>query len=316
MSTYLITGGSGFIGSNLVAMLLAKGETIRVLDNFATGQRSNLKPFADQIDIVEGDIRSYHLVRDAVQGVDYVLHQAALPSVPRSVRDPITTNEVNVLGTLNLLQAARDAGVKRLVAASSSSLYGDSKVLPKEESMASNPLSPYAISKLAAEQYCQSFSRIYGFETVCLRYFNVFGPRQDPNSQYSAVIPRFITRILNDEPITIHGDGSQSRDFSFIDNVTQANYLATTASNVSGEVINVACGARHTLVDLIGLISQLTGKEPTVSYTESRAGDVSHSQADIGKARRLLGYEPAVDVKTGLEQTIQWFQQNQSNGHR
>ena len=307
MSTYLVTGGSGFIGSNLVAMLLQKGETVRVLDNFATAQRSNLAPFADQIDIVEGDIRSYHLVRDAVQGVDYVLHQAALPSVPRSVRDPITTNEVNVLGTLNLLQAARDAGVKRLVSASSSSVYGDSKVLPKEEGMSSNPLSPYAISKLAAEQYCQSFARLYGFETVCLRYFNVFGPRQDPTSQYSAVIPLFITKILNGETITIHGDGSQSRDFSFIDNVTQANYLASQAPNVSGETINIACGARHTLIDLVGSIAQLTQKEPDVIYDKARTGDVPHSQADISKARRLLNYEPVVDFKSGLEKTIDWY---------
>lgn len=307
MALYLVTGGGGFIGSNLVAALLAQNEQVRVLDNFSTGRRANLASFLGRIEVIEGDIRSYHVVREAVTGVDYVLHQSALPSVPRSVRDPITTNEVNVVGTLNVLHAAREAGVKRLVYASSSSVYGNNPELPKRESMCPNPLSPYAISKLAGEQYCQSFWRLFGFEAVCLRYFNVFGPRQDPTSQYSAVIPRFITAILNDQPLTIHGDGMQSRDFSFIANVVSANLLACTASDVAGRVFNIACGQRYTLCELVDQLARITDKQPHVVYEPSRPGDVLHSLADVSAAQTVLGYRPIVAFGEGLQQTVEWF---------
>ena len=307
MSLYLITGGAGFIGSNLVAELLNRGEHVRVLDNFATGKRDNLDAFAGQIEIIEGDLRSYHLVQEAVQDVNYVLHQGALPSVPRSVRDPLTSHEVNVSGTLNLLQAARSAGVKRLVFASSSSIYGDNPALPKQETMSPQPLSPYAISKLAAEQYCQTFWRLYGFETVCLRYFNVFGPRQDPTSQYSAVIPKFITAILNERQVTIHGDGSQSRDFTFVANVVQANLLACTATKAAGSVFNIACGQRYTLLDLVDQLAKIIGKQADVVHTAPRPGDVPHSLADISQAQSVLGYRPEIDFTTGLAKTVAWF---------
>lgn len=303
MTLYLVTGGAGFIGSNIVARLIAQGQQVRVLDNFSTGRRNNLTQFADQIQVIEGDIRSYHIVREAVEDVDFVLHQAALPSVPRSVRDPLTTNEVNVLGTLNLLQAARDARVKRLVYASSSSVYGDSTELPKRETMCPAPLSPYAISKLAGEQYCQSFWRLYRFETVCLRYFNVFGPRQDPTSQYSAVIPRFITAMFSDHSLTIYGDGTQSRDFTYVANVIQANLLACTAPNVAGQVFNIACGQRYSLLELIQKLAQIIEKEPRVTHAAVRPGDVPHSQADINKAQTMLGYQPSVSFDDGLKQT-------------
>ncbi|MCL4296055.1 MAG: SDR family oxidoreductase [Anaerolineae bacterium] len=307
MAVYLITGGAGFIGSNLAAELISRGERVRVLDNFATGQRPNLAALRDKIEVIEGDIRSYHIVREAVTGVDFVLHQAALPSVPRSVRDPITTNEVNVLGTLNMLQAAKDAGVKRLVYASSSSVYGDNPELPKREIMCPRPLSPYAISKLAGEQYCQTFWRLYGFETVCLRYFNVFGPRQDPTSQYAAVIPRFITALLNQTPLTIFGDGQQSRDFTFIANVVQANLLACTAPAAAGGIFNIACGQRYTLLDLVAKLATVTGREPQLIHEQTRSGDVPHSQADISQAENILNYKPVVDLQDGLERTVDWF---------
>lgn len=312
MTLYLITGGAGFIGSNLVAELVNQNEQVRVLDNFSTGRRDNLMPYRHRIEVIEGDVRSYHLVREAVDGVDFVLHQAALPSVPRSVRDPITTNEVNVLGTLNLLQAAREAGVKRLVNASSSSIYGDNPDLPKRESMPPRPLSPYAISKLAAEQYCQSFWRLYGFETVALRYFNVFGPRQDPTSQYSAVIPRFIAAIMAGQPLTVHGDGRQSRDFSFIANVVRANLLACTAPQAAGQVFNIACGQRFSLLDLVDKLAAIIGQPPQIQHGPARPGDVPHSLADIDQAKAILGYEPVVGFEAGLRQTVAWFQSQES----
>jgi UDP-glucose 4-epimerase len=312
MTLYLVTGGAGFIGSNLVAELINQGEQVRVLDNFSTGRRDNLRPYRHRIEVIEGDVRSYHLVREAVDGVDFILHQAALPSVPRSVRDPITTNEVNVLGTLNLLQAARDAGVKRLVNASSSSIYGDNPDLPKRESMPPRPLSPYAISKLAAEQYCQSFWRLYGFETVSLRYFNVFGPRQDPTSQYSAVIPRFITGMMAGQPLTVHGDGRQSRDFSFIANVVRANLLACTAPDAAGQVFNIACGQRFSLLDLVDQLAAIIGRPPQIQHGPARPGDVPHSLADIDQAKAILGYEPVVGFEAGLRQTVAWFQSQES----
>jgi len=311
MALYLVTGGGGFIGSNIVSALLAQGEQVRVLDNFATGRRANLVPWAEQIEIIEGDVRSYHIVQEAVAGADYVLHQAALPSVPRSVRDPITTDQVNVIGTLNVLQAARDACVKRMIYVSSSSIYGDTPTLPKHEAMPANPLSPYAISKLAGEQYCQSFWRLYGFETVCLRYFNVFGPRQDPASQYSAVIPRFIKAMLQGEPITVHGDGRQSRDFTYVSNVVHANMQACIAPDAPGQVFNIACGQRHSLLDLIGLLARIIEVNPDVIHSPSRSGDVAHSLADITAAQSTLGYEPNVDFEQGLRETVAWYKNGQ-----
>lgn len=308
MPLYLVTGGAGFIGSNIVAELVARGERVRVLDNFSTGRRENLAPYAGQIEVVEGDVRSYHIVRQAVEAVDFVLHQAALPSVPRSVRDPLTSNEVNVAGTLNVLQSARQAGVKRLVYASSSSVYGDSSELPKRETICPHPLSPYAISKLAGEQYCQVFWQLYRFETVCLRYFNVFGPRQDPTSQYAAVVPLFATALLEGRPLTIYGDGTQSRDFTFVANVVRANLLACTATEPAGRVLNVACGERYTLLELVDKLAAITGREPDVRHASPRPGDVPHSQADITQAREILGYEPAVGFGSGLEQIVHWFQ--------
>ncbi len=314
MSIYLVTGGSGFIGSNLVEALLHQGEQVKVLDNFSTGRRSNLAAIqkltrsGDLLQIIEGDLRSYHIVQNAVQDVDYILHQGALPSVPRSVHDPLTSNEVNVVGTLNILQAAREAGVKRLVYASSSSVYGDNSTLPKVETMAPNPLSPYAIAKLAGEQYCQSFWRLYGFETVCLRYFNVFGPRQDPTSHYSAVIPKFIMAALQGKPLPIHGDGHQSRDFTYISNVIEANLLACRAPEAPGQVMNVSCGERYSLLDLVEYLGQLLGvAQLQVQHIETRLGDVKHSQADIQKAKTVLNYEPIVDFQEGLRQTIEHY---------
>lgn len=310
MACYLVTGGGGFIGCNIVSALLAQGEQVRVLDNFSTGRRTNLASFRSRIELIEGDIRSYHIVQEAVIGVDFVLHQAALPSVPRSVRDPITTTEVNVLGTLNLLQAARKAGVKRFIYASSSSVYGDAPILPRHESMTPNPLSPYAISKLAGEQYCHVFWRLYGFETVCLRYFNVFGPHQDPTSQYSAVIPRFITAILSNTQITIYGDGQQSRDFTYVENIVHANVLACRTSDITGMPLNIAVGARYSLIDLVNRLSDIIGVSPLISYAPPRPGDVLHSQADISAAQAGIGYEPIVGFEEGLCRTVKWFQEN------
>ncbi len=307
MPFYLVTGGAGFIGSNIVTHLVARGDQVRVLDNFSTGRRENLAAVAERIEVVEGDIRSYHLVQQAVAGVDFVLHQAALPSVPRSVRDPITSNEVNVLGTLNLLQAAREAGVRRLVYASSSSIYGSNAALPKHEAMCPAPLSPYAISKLAGEQYCRVFWQLYGFETVCLRYFNVFGPQQDPTSQYSAVIPRFITALLENRPLTVYGDGSQSRDFTYVANVVQCNLLACAAPQAPGQVFNVACGQRFSLLELVDHLAQITGRSPQVQYAAGRPGEVPHSLAAIERARDVLGYQPEFDFDKGLAETVNWY---------
>jgi UDP-glucose 4-epimerase len=309
MSLFLVTGGAGFIGSHLVEELLRQGEQVRVLDNFATGKRENLAPFADQIELIEGDLRSYHIVREAVQGVDYVLHQGALPSVPRSIVDPITTNEVNVGGTLNILDAAHDAGVKRVVYASSSSVYGANQEVPKREDMRPLPISPYAVSKLCGENYCHVFSRTYGLETVALRYFNVFGRRQDPQSAYAAFIPRFIRGMMSGQPLVVHGDGSQSRDFTYVSNVVQANLLAVRAQGVSGEVFNVAGGVSLSLNEVIGHLRRLLGCQGDIAYGPSRPGDVPHSLADIGRARSRLGYEPAVSAAEGLERVVAWHRQ-------
>ncbi len=306
---YLVTGGAGFIGSNIVSELLSQDQQVVVLDNFATGKRENILPLMKNknLTMIEGDLRSFHIVRTAVKGVDYILHQGALPSVPRSINDPITSNDVNILGMLNILEAAKEFGVKRVVCASSSSIYGNSESLPKVESMPVNPLSPYALTKYAQERYCQIFSKIYGMETVALRYFNVFGPNQDPTSQYSAVIPKFIKLIMQDKEPVIYGDGSQSRDFTFVENNVWANIQACTAPKASGEVINIACGTRYTLIDLVDMINEILGKNIEPKFAPDRAGDVKHSLAGIEKAKELLGYEVRVDFKEGLRRTIEFF---------
>jgi len=306
---YLVSGGAGFIGSNLVVELLQRGHQVRVLDNFATGRRQNLRPFQEKIELIEGDFRSYHIVREAVDGIDFILHQGALPSVPRSIKDPITTNQVNVEGTLNILNAALDAGVKRVVFASSSSIYGDSETLPKQEDMMPNPLSPYAVSKQAGEKYCQVFARIYKLHTVALRYFNVFGPRQDPTSQYSAVIPKFIKAIREDRQPTIFGDGKQSRDFTFVQNVVTANILATEADFPPGMVFNCACHERIDLTELVATINKILNKKIAALYADPRPGDVKHSFANIDRIKKFLGYEPKVFFEEGLKHTIQWYQE-------
>jgi nucleoside-diphosphate-sugar epimerase len=306
---FLVTGGAGFIGSNIVEELLKRKHAVRVIDNFSTGKRENLGEFNGTIDLVEGDIRSYHIIRQAVDGVDVVLHQAALPSVPRSVRDPITSNDVNTVGTLNVLHASKEAGVRRVIYASSSSVYGDTVELPKHEGMIPNPLSPYAVTKLSGEEYCRVFSHLYGLETVSLRYFNVFGPRQDPTSQYSAVIPKFIMAMLRDEQPIIYGDGGQSRDFTYVSNVVEGNVLAATAHCDSGMAMNCACHTRITLNELVDEINSILGKNLRPIYREPRRGDIKHSFASIEKARQALGYTPTVDFKAGLEMTVQWYEE-------
>jgi nucleoside-diphosphate-sugar epimerase len=309
---YLVTGGAGFIGSNLAEALLTRRHTVRILDNFATGRRQNIIPFLDKIELIEGDLRSYHIVREAVDGMDFILHQGALPSVPRSVKDPITTNQVNVEGTLNILNAALDAGVRRVIFASSSSIYGDSEVLPKQEDMFPNPLSPYAVSKMAGEKYCQVFARIYKLHTLALRYFNVFGPRQDPSSQYSAVIPKFISAILQDRAPLIYGDGKQSRDFTFVNNVVDANILATEADFPPGMVFNCACHERTDLNELVAAINRILKKKVEPRYSDPRPGDVKHSFADITRIRQQLGYEPGILFEDGLRRTIEFYRRSGS----
>jgi UDP-glucose 4-epimerase len=305
----LITGGGGFIGSHLVERLMHDGHDVRVLDNFATGRRENLVDFGDHIEIVEGDVQSYERAHNAVRGCDVVFHQAALPSVPRSVQDPLTSNAVNVIGTLNILLAARDSGVRRVVYASSSSVYGSNATLPKDERLSAQPISPYAVAKLAGEGYCRSFTEVYGLETVALRYFNVFGPRQDPLSQYSAVVPRFITMLLDGQTPTIFGDGEQSRDFTAVDNVVHANLLAADApaDRVAGLAMNVACGERFTLNELFEEIREIIGAEISPLHAPPRIGDVKHSQADIGLARERLGFEPTTPLHEGLQRSIEFY---------
>jgi len=304
---FLITGGAGFIGSNIASELLKKGYSVRILDNFSSGKRENLKGMEKDIELVEGDIRSYHIVQDSLKDIDIVLHQAALPSVPRSIKDPITTNDVNINGTLNILEAAVDLKVKRVVYASSSSVYGDNPVLPKVETMIPNPLSPYAVSKLAGEKYCNVFSRIYGLETVCLRYFNVFGPRQDPTSQYSAVIPKFIKSISQNIQPVIYGDGEQSRDFTYISNVIQANILAATSDCESGITVNCAVSGQITLNDLVKEMNKLMNRDVKPIYEGPRAGDIKHSYADISLAEKSIGYKPVVSFQEGLKMTIESY---------
>jgi nucleoside-diphosphate-sugar epimerase len=302
----LVTGGGGFIGSHVVDRLLTEGHEVRALDNFATGRRENLEAVLDDIELVEGDIQSYERAHTAVRSCDVVLHQAALPSVPRSVLDPLTSNASNVIGTLNLLLAARDSDVRRVVLASSSSVYGSNPELPKREAQQTRPIAPYAVTKLAAEGYAQSFHRVYGLSTVVLRYFNVFGPRQDPRSEYAAVIPKLIAAALQGTSPVIFGDGEQTRDFTYVDNVVQANLLAMEAPEAAGEVFNVACGESVTLNRLVQLIGELTGRELVADHAPARPGEVRHSRADITRARTELGYEPEVDLVEGLRRTFEW----------
>lgn len=307
---YLVTGGAGFIGSNIVEELVSLGHKVRVLDNMSTGRRGNLEEFEEDISIIEGDIRNYEVVRQAVDGVDAVLHQAALPSVPRSIQDPILSNEVNVDGTVTMLKACVDAGVKRFVFASSSSVYGDTPQLPKHEDLPTNPLSPYAVSKLAGERYCDVFSRIYGIQTICLRYFNVFGPRQNPDSQYAAVIPKFIKAILDGESPIIYGDGEQSRDFTYVSNVVRANILASTAPCMGNLILNCACHGKVTLNSLVDEINGFLGESVEPVYAARRQGDIQHSFASITKAKDAIGYNPVTDFHDGLQATIAWYRQN------
>jgi UDP-glucose 4-epimerase len=306
MSLYLITGGAGFIGSHLAAELSRRGERVRIVDNLSTGKRKNLEAVPGA-EFVEGDLADLDVARRAAAGVDFVLHQAAIPSVPRSVKDPITSNRSNIDATLNILVAARDAGVRRLVYAGSSSAYGDTPTLPKREEMPTAPLSPYALQKLVGEQYCQMFTRLYGFEAVTIRYFNVFGPRQDPSSPYSGVISLFIRALVDGRQPTIFGDGEQTRDFTYVANVVDGVVRACQAPGAAGETINVATGGRISLNHLFAELRALTGSAIDPAYAEARAGDVKHSQADISKAKRLLGYEPSVTFEAGLKKTLEWY---------
>lgn len=309
--TVLVTGGAGFIGSNIVDGLLADGGyRVRVLDNFATGRRENLTHCLPQIDVIEGDIRDLETVEEAVRGVAMILHQAALPSVPRSVKAPVTTNDVNVGGTLKLLSAAHRAGVRRVVLASSSSVYGDGDQLPKHEALTPNPRSPYAVSKLACEHYTRVFSDIYEMETLAIRYFNVFGPRQDPTSQYSGVIARYMTAALDGASYVVHGDGTQARDFTFVQNVVAANILALKSGSLDGSAVNVACGDRTTLLEVIETLRELTGHPGEIVFDEPRVGDVRYSQATIDRAAQVLGYAPIVPFAEGLRRTFEWYAAN------
>jgi nucleoside-diphosphate-sugar epimerase len=310
MAQYLVTGGAGFIGSHLTDELVRRGEQVRVVDNLSTGKRQNLAHQPD-LEFIEGDLADLEVAKRAMVGVDYVLHQAAIPSVPRSVLDPISSNRANIDATLNVLVAARDAGVKRVVYAGSSSAYGNTPTLPKVETMVPAPLSPYALQKLVAEQYCQLFTRLYGLETVTTRYFNVFGPRQDPSSPYSGVISLFISALVDGRQPTIFGDGEQTRDFTYVANVVDGVLRACHAKEASGEVFNVATGGRISLRQLFDAVRQLVGASVEPLYGETRAGDVKDSQADIAKAQRLLDYQPSVRFEDGLQKTVDWYRASQ-----
>ena len=310
MALYVVTGGAGFIGSHLVEALLERGEQVRVFDDFSTGKQVHLAPFADRIEVIEGDLCHLEQVRRAVAGADYVLHQGALRSVPRSVDNPVASNDVNVGGTLNVLHAAKEAGVRRVVSASSSSVYGKREDFPLVEDVGElEPMSPYAVSKLAGEKYCKVFTELYGLETVSLRYFNVFGPRMDPNSAYAAFIAIFAAGLLEGRKLTIHGDGTISRDWTYIDNVVDANLRAASAPDASGEAFNIACGDSWDLNRVIDKLRELIGVDGEVEYGPPRAGDMPKSQASIEKAKKLLGYEPLVQATEGLERTVDWYRQ-------
>jgi UDP-glucose 4-epimerase len=309
MAVYVVTGGGGFIGSHIVEELLRRNQTVRVIDNFSTGRRENVSAFGREIELIEIDIADSPDLPRYLRGADYVIHQAAIPSVPKSIIKPVPSHHANVTGTFNLLLAARDAGVKRVVYASSSSLYGDSLTLPKHEGMMPNPLSPYGAQKLFGEMYCQVFTRTYGLETAALRYFNVFGPRQDPSSQYSGVLSLFITAVLQGRQPTIYGDGLQSRDFTYVRNVVEANLLACIAPGIAGEAFNVACGDRITVNSTLQAINKIAGTDINPIYAEPRPGDIKHSQADIRKAQSKLGYNPQVNFEEGLRLTIDWYRE-------
>ncbi|MGE5141714.1 MAG: SDR family oxidoreductase [Rudaea sp.] len=307
MTNVLVTGGAGFIGSHLVEALVARGYRTRVLDNLATGHLENLSGVAKDVEFVRTDLRDFDAVCAAVRGVELVYHEAALPSVSRSVQNPRDSNEANVTGTLNLLTAARDAGVRRVIMAASSSVYGKNEALPKEESMPPAPLSPYAVSKAAGEMYMRVFAELYGIETVCLRYFNVFGPRQDPTTQYAGAIAKFMSCALRGEPYPVFGDGEQSRDFTYVANVVEANLLAAAAPIDRHALVNIACGERASLNRVIQILNELTGRRLPVKYLPARAGDVRHSLASIDRARALLGYRPQIGLREGLEKTFEWY---------
>ncbi len=310
MAKYLVTGGAGFIGSHIVERLVRDGESVRVLDNFATGKRANLAPFGQKVELVEGDLRKPADCARACAGVEIIFHEGAVPSVPVSVEDPATSHQANIDGTFNILLAARDARCRRLIYAASSSAYGDQPELPKRETARPEPLSPYAVNKLVGEYYLSVFNKCYGLETLSLRYFNVFGPRQDPKSQYAAAIPAFVTAIIHNQPPMIYGDGEQTRDFTYIDNVVHANLLAAKAPKVAGEVVNVACGERVSVNQIIGEINKLLGKNVAPNYVPERAGDVKHSLADITLARQVIGFEPLINFADGLRRAIEWYKLN------
>ncbi len=309
MDKYLVTGGAGFIGSNIVAKILENGDSARVLDNFSTGKRENIQEFLNNpnFELLEGDIIDLETCRKAIKGADFILHQAALPSVPRSIKEPINSNNANVVGTLNMLVASRDQGVKKFVYASSSSIYGDNPELPKKEDFPIVPISPYALTKYTGERYCQLFWKIYGLPTICLRYFNVFGPKQDFTSHYSGVIAKFINCFIEGETPVIFGTGEQSRDFTFIDNVVLANMLAVKTEEGNGEVFNIACHQQTSLNQLIEFLNEITGQNVKPEHQAKRPGDVPHSLADISKAKEVLGYRPLVDFKDGLQKTLDWY---------
>jgi nucleoside-diphosphate-sugar epimerase len=310
MDKFLVTGGAGFIGSSICRKLVSQGCFVRVVDNLLTGKKSNLAAVIDKIEFIEADMGDSEVAQSVVKDIDVVFHEGALPSVPLSVENPVPTHKHCVDATFTLLVAARDAGVKRFVYAASSSAYGDAPTSPKVETMPCNPLSPYAVGKLVGEYYCSVFSGVFGLETVALRYFNVFGPYQDPASQYAAAIPAFVTAILKDQPPTIYGDGEQSRDFTYIDNVVEANLLAARAAKTNGEVINIACGQAVTVNEIIAMLNKLLGKSVQPIYTDARAGDVKHSLADITAARRLIGFDPVVSFSDGLQLAIDWYRNN------
>ncbi len=307
MKRALVTGGAGFIGSHLVEGLLARGVEVRILDNFATGRRENLLHIINDVELIEGDIRNLTTTRAAARNVDVIFHEAALPSVERSVKNPLESNEINIAGTLNVLVAARDARVARVVYAASSAAYGDTPTLPKEESMLPEPLSPYAVSKLAGEQYMRIFAQLYGLSTVSLRYFNVFGPRQDPTTQYAGFIAKVISCALERQPYPVFGDGEQSRDFTYVENVVQANLLAAETPLEGSPLLNIACGERTTLNQIIALVNELTQQNLPAHYGPPRAGDVRHSHASIERARAVLGYRPKVDTREGMRRTLEWY---------
>jgi UDP-glucose 4-epimerase len=309
---YLVTGGAGFIGSNIVEGLLKNGNEVRVIDNFMTGKKENIAPFLKEIELIEDDIRNIGAVKRAVKGVDYVLHQAALRSVPKSVDDPFLTDDINIRGTLNILMAAKNAGVKRVVYASSSSVYGDCTKFPEREDFVPMPISPYAVSKLAGEYYAYTFSKTFGLEVVSLRYFNVFGPRQNPESKYSAVIPAFISRLLNNKTPIVESDGCQSRDFTYVKNVVIANLAAAELPGISGEVFNIACGKSYSILDILKYLDKILGRNTTPQFAPARKGDVRKTMADISKMKKILKIEPQVDLETGLRKTLEWFQSHHS----